>query len=156
MKTIVTCPMLFSLFVLLLMAGCSASYSVDKSSDSISESLDSISASFESFTSISDSSGSGKEEVQAALQRFVDDVSGLTLVYVNRKGTANDFEHQLGALAAGYGIADWEMEPMTFRAIGNGLRQAGLKETGIGNQLFLQSSVMTRGHSLIAEGYRGA
>lgn len=139
---------------LLAGAGCSLSYSVDQSSDSVSHSLDSISASFDSFTSISTSSGSEKKDVQAALQRFADDVKGLTRIFVDDTHGSDNFERQLAGVAMQYGILDWEHEPITFAAIGSGLRQSGIDEADIAHVSFLQTPVLQQNRNRILEGFR--
>jgi len=132
------------------LTGCSISYSVDASSDSIAASSGSI-------TSFSDSSGSGKEEAEAALQRFQDDIKGLTLLFLQDNGAPNDFERQLGKVAASYGIVDWESEAATYYAIGGGLRHFGVEEPEVGLQPFLQTTIMRQRLDLISQGYhRGA
>lgn len=134
----------------IIFSGCSISYSVDASSDSIAASSGSI-------TSFSDSSGSGKEEAEAALQRFQDDIKGLTLLFLQDNGAANDFERQLGKVATSYGIVDWENEAATYNAIGSGLRQFGIEEPEVGVQPFLHTAIMRHHRDLIAQGYlRGA
>ena len=138
----------------LIGSGCSVSYSVDQSSDSISQSLDSISASFDSFTSISTSSGSEKQDVQAALQRFSDDVRGLTRVFLDNAQGADNFERQLADVAMQYGIFDWEHEPITFEAIGSSLRQSGIAESDIAHVSFLQTAILKQNRYHILEGFR--
>ena len=146
-------PVLQSILVLcmlLALAGCSISYSVEKSSDSISESLDSISASFGSF---SDSSGGGEEEAAAQMRRFSIDVSSLTRISVEQGAEPGDFERQISDLAMRYGITDWQSEPLAFTSIGNGLHQAGIARAELSRQPFLQSSLMQRNDTLITAGY---
>ncbi|MEE4165671.1 MAG: putative lipoprotein [Desulfocapsaceae bacterium] len=139
--------------ILLAGSGCSISYSVDQSSDSISQSLDSISASFDSFTSISTSSGSEKKDVEAALQRFSDDVKGLTRIFLGNAQGPDDFERQLANIARNYGILDWEHEPLAFAAIGSSLRECGVAEKEITNVAFLQSAALKQNHDRIVEGF---
>lgn len=139
---------------LLVCSGCSISYSIDQSSESITQSSDSISASFTSFTSISTSSGSGQKSVEAALQRFRDDVKGLTRVFLDSDDGSDDFERELSNVAMHYGILDWESEPMTFEAIGNGLRDGGLVEDDIQRLSFLQTPVLKQNRNRIMEGFQ--
>ncbi len=141
---------------LLVCSGCSISYSIDQSSESITQSSDSISASFTSFTSISTSSGSGQKSVEAALQRFRDDVKGLTRVFLDSDDGSDDFERELSNVAMHYGILDWESEPMTFEAIGNGLRDGGLVEDDIQRLSFLQTPVLKQNRNRIMEGFQEA
>jgi hypothetical protein len=141
-------------FILLVGSGCSMSYSIDQSSDSITQSSDSISGSFESFTSISTSSGGGQKSVQEALQRFRDDVKGLTRVFLNGSDGSDNFERELSTVAMHYGILDWEREPMTFEAIGKGLRDGGLAEDEIQRVSFLQTPVLKQNSNHIMEGFQ--
>lgn len=154
MRENVTIKFVITLFWLFLCsAGCSISYSIDQSSDSITKSSDSISASFDSLTSISTSSSSEKKDVQAALQRFRDDISGLTRFFLNSDQGGDDFERQLGEIAMYYGVADWEHEPMIFLAIGTGLRDSGLTRTEIDDISFLQTPALQQHQKLIENGY---
>jgi len=139
---------------LLLLPSCSISYSVEQSSDSIAGSLDSISASFESFTSISTSSGSEKEEVEAALQRFKEDIKGLTRVSLAGKDDHENFERQVSEVAMQYGILDWEHEPSACMAIGNGLREGGVAEPDIPDVSLLQGSLLKKRYGCILKGYQ--
>jgi hypothetical protein len=144
------CNNLLILIALLALTGCSISYSLEKSSDSISESLDSISASFDSFSS---SSGGGEEEVTALLDRFQNDVSGLTRIWVREDRAPGDFETSVSQLALQYGIVDWEGSPEAFHAIGSGLRQAGVDTADISRQPILQSNLMKMNETFIVAGY---
>lgn len=141
------------LLALVALSGCSISYSGEKSSDSISESLDSISASFDSF---SNSSGSGKDEVAALIDRFYNDVSGLTRVWISEEREPNDFENRLRGLAFQHGVIDWESDPEAFYAIGNGLRQAGINSMTISHQPIMQSSLMKKNEAFIVAGYQSS
>ena len=142
-------PLLSLLFLAFITSGCSISYSFEKSSDSIAASSD-------SFFSISRSSGSSEKEVQAALQRYRDDVKGLAVSYFRQDCDAYTFERQLGSLASSYGLSNWQNETATYRAIGVGLRQAGVEKDTIGNVPFLSSSVMKKNLDSIVEGYLDA
>lgn len=139
--------------MLLALAGCSISYSVEKSSDSISESLDSISASFGSF---SDSSGGGEEKAAARMRRFSIDVSSLARISAEQGAEPGDFERQVSDLAMRYGITDWRSEPAVFTSIGTGLYRAGIARTKLSSQPFLQSSLMQQNDTLIAAGYHSS
>ena len=139
---------------LLFLTSCSISYSVEGSSDSIAGSLDSISASFESFTSISTSSGSEKEEVEAALLRFKEDIKGLTRVSLASRDNHEIFERQITEVAMQYGILDWEYVPATCMAIGNGLREGGVAESDIADVSLLQDSLLMKRYGCILKGYQ--
>ena len=146
--------LLFLVGTLLLLNSCSISYSIEGSSDSIAGSLDSISASFESFTSISTSSGSGKEEVEAALIRFKEDIMGLTQVSLASNDDHENFERQVTEVAMQYGILDWEHEPTTCMAIGTGLREGGVAEADISDVSLVQGSLLKKRHGCILKGYQ--
>jgi hypothetical protein len=137
------------IFLALIGSGCSISYSFEKSSDSIAASSDSL---FSSSTS----SGGSEKEVQAAMQRYSDDVKGLTASYSRENGDAYTFERQLGSLARSYGLTDWQGEASTYQAIGVGLRQAGVKRDALRGTPFLQSSAIKENFGWIVEGYLGA
>lgn len=136
-------------FLTLVNSGCSISYSLETSSDSIATSSD-------SFFSISRSSGGSEKEVEAALQRYSDDVSGLTVSYFRENGDTYTFERQLGSIARSYGLINWQREAATYQAIGSGLRQAGVKKDTINSTIFLQSSTMELHLETIVEGYLDA
>ena len=153
-KSMVVGGLFLSGLLLFSGSGCSISYSVDQSSDSVSQSLDSISAIFDSFTSVSTSSGSEKKDVQAALQRFRDDVKGLTRIFIDDTHDSDNFERQLADVAMQYGILDWEHEPTTFEAIGISLRQNGVAETDIAHVSFLQTPVLKQNRNRILEAFR--
>lgn len=99
---------------LLALNGCSLSKSSSASSESSSDIVSSP------FTSSSESSGGDEKEYQ-------DEVTGYTDAYV-RSSTADyaGFRKGLADLAERYGITNWEAQPITYRAIGRGLRKAGL------------------------------
>ena len=126
MTTKVASKVLPSVLLLMFVSGCSASYSVEKSSDSISESLDSISASFDSF---SNSSASGVEET-AQWKRFADDIGALVRTWVLDSN-----------------------EPAVFTAIGSGLRRAGVDAEALDRQPFLQLEVMKQHYDTILTAY---
>ena len=109
---------LIFVFAILTLNGCSFSYS-SKSSSASSESSSTIASS--PFTSSSGSVG-GKQK------KYQEEVVGYTDAYV-RSSTADydGFRKGLADLAEKYGITNWEAQPITYNAIGRGLRKAGLK-----------------------------
>ncbi len=109
---------LIFVFSILTFAGCSFSYS-SKSSSASSESSSTIVSS--PFTSSSGSISGKKKEYQQ-------EVTGYTSAYV-KSSTADyaGFRKGLAEIAEKYGITNWEAQPITYNAIGRGLKEAGLK-----------------------------
>ena len=99
---------------------CSFSYS-SKSSSASSESSSKIVSS--PFTSISGSS-SPKDKAK----QYKNDVEDYTSAYVRSSGgDYSRFRKQLSDLANQYGVTHWEAQPITYIAIGRGLKKAGIK-----------------------------
>src|SRR5439155_22908377 len=99
-----------------LLTGCSVSVS----SWSLSKSVRSSSRS-------SDSSSSSSPG--AAERAYRDDVSDYTQAYVKSSGGGGDlgnFRADLARLAEEHGITNWEENPSTYTAIGEGLAKAGV------------------------------
>ncbi|MGR9106370.1 MAG: putative lipoprotein [Gammaproteobacteria bacterium] len=94
--------------IVLALSGCSIS---ESSSKIVSSPFESSSRSF-----------SGKEE------DYRDEVKGYTYAYI-RSSTADydGFRKGLAEIAEKYGITNWEVQPLTYNAIGSGLKKAGLK-----------------------------
>ncbi len=92
----------------LLLTGCSF---FESSSDIVSSPFTSSSASF-----------AGKET------KYQEEVSSYTYAYVS-SSTADyaGFRKGLAELAGKYGITNWEAQPITYNAIGRGLKKAKLK-----------------------------
>lgn len=100
----------------LLVAGCSFS----DSSRSISDSVESVS---DSLGSSSESSKSDKEK------KYENEVSDYTMAYV-KSSKESDYAAYLKGLsdiAAKQGVVNWDQEPTTYRAIGKGLKRAGIE-----------------------------
>jgi len=134
----------------LIQTGCSISYSLEKSSDSVSASLDSI-------TSISTSSSGGSEEeakINATGTVYEEDVAAVTVLYVSREKTTDDYQRQVTAIAKNHGISDWEQEESTFLAMGKGLRRAGVSEDSITNLPFFRSIAKSSNYSSVITGYK--
>jgi hypothetical protein len=95
--------------------GCSLSTSSGASSESSSTLVSSP------FTS-SSASFAGKEK------EYQQEVTGYTSAYVS-SSTADyaGFRKGLAEIAGKYGITNWEAQPITYNAIGRGLKKAGLK-----------------------------
>jgi hypothetical protein len=92
----------------LLGAGCS---SISWSSDSISNSLDSLSK------SSSESSPDGESDDAA----YREDVKDLTMAHLNSGSDLEGLQRDLGSVALQHGVNDWESDPSTFVAVGQGL-----------------------------------
>jgi len=112
-------PALRSIFPTVLLVpllGCSfsaSSWSISKSSRSSSHSSDS-----------SSSSSPG-----AAERAYQEDVSDYTRAYAKSGGTDfRTFQADLGKLAEEHGITNWEENPITYTAIGEGLGRAGVSD----------------------------
>ncbi len=135
-----------------LQAGCSVSYSLEKSSDSVSTSLDSIT----SLTSISTSSSSGGDEPQAeaTVNLYEEDVAAVTVLYVSREGKNVEYQRRIAAIAKNHGISDWEREEGTFLAMGRGLRRAGISEDSIPNLPFFHSIAQGPHYSTVLSAYK--
>lgn len=128
-------PLLFAASALLVLNNCvvleafgsvsSVSESFSKILDSISDSLKSISNSLESS---SESSSGGKEKVKA--EAFYRDVRSLVAVAVRDGATSTRLMREIGSLARSHGVQDWEKMPGTVRAIGGGLKDAGVDAKG--------------------------
>jgi len=134
----------------IVQAGCSISYSLEKSSDSVSTSLDSL-------TSIStSSSGGGGEEakIQETSTLYEEDVAAVTVLYVSREKTTDDYQRHVSAIARNHGIGDWEQEQSTFLAMGKGLRRAGVSENSIVNLPFFRSIAKSSNYSSVITGYK--
>lgn len=135
----------------LLQAGCSISYSLEKSSDSVSTSLDSI-------TSISTSSSGGEESEEKKVSEtatvYEEDIAAVTVLYVSREKNNDEFQRNVAGIAKNHGITDWEQEESTFLAMGKGLRRAGVAEDSIGNLPYFRSIAGSSNYSLVVKGYR--
>lgn len=134
----------------LIQAGCSISYSLEKSSDSVSASLDSVS-------SISTSSfGGGEEEakIRETGTVYEEDVAAVTVLYVSREKSTDDYQRQITAIAKNHGVSDWEQEESTFFGMGKGLRRAGVSEDSIGNLPFFRSMTDSSQYSNVITGYK--
>ena len=103
-----------------LLAGCS-----------ISVSSWSLSKSVRSSSHSSDSSSSSSPG--AAEEAYREDVSDYTKAFVTsaRPGDLGSFRADLSRLAQEHGITNWEENPSTYTAIGDGLARAGVSDAGL-------------------------
>jgi len=109
----------------LLLSGCSFSTSSKHSSKSSSSPSRS-------------SSGGGEESVQQATTSLQEEVEALAILYVGSSGSTTDFQREIGQIAKGHGIVDWENNPRIFSAIGMGLKRAGVAKDAVETLPFLQ------------------
>lgn len=128
--------------------------SVSESSESASESMESLSKSIKSISSsINSSSGSSSgdddEKTEAEL-RYRNDISELTVMYVQHHSARANFSTDLRHVARQYGITDWEATPSTYIAIGHGLRKAGVESSDLKKSL---SNIQTSAWLWIQKGY---
>lgn len=96
--------------------------SVTSPSDWISGTGRSIGAIFEG---LSTSSGSGPSARRSSYER---DLREYSAVFVRSEGTREDFLRGVTRIAENHGIANWEAEPSTPFAIGQGMRVANVSE----------------------------
>ena len=89
--------------------GCSFSDSSKSSSDSSSS----------PFRWSSSSSGGGDSG-------YRNDISESTYAYVQTGGALPAFQRELGRVAERHGVTDWEGDPATWFAMGEGLARAGV------------------------------
>ena len=106
--------------------GCQLiSASIKSPSDSIAGSSRAIGG---SFNAISTSSGSGGGEPTPNKTSYRRDLRQYAAVFVKGSGTREDFLRGVARIAEDHGVTHWESEPVTPRAIGEGLRDARLSE----------------------------
>ena len=96
------------------MVGCSFSDSSKSSSDSSSS----------PFRWSSSSSGGGSSA-------YRDDISESTYAYVRTGGGLPAFQRELGRVAERHGVTDWEGDPATWFAMGEGLARAGVSAAAL-------------------------
>jgi hypothetical protein len=137
----------------LSLTGCQVLWaSITSPSDWVSGSSTSLSGSSEGFLV---SSGSGGHDGGGTA--YLDDVRVLTAAVAADGGSADEFLREVGRLSAAHGVAHWEDEAGTYRAIGAGLFDAGVEETEIGAALGeLGADGPHDAPALVLEGYRTA
>ncbi len=82
-----------------------------------------------SFDAISTSSGSGPEEPTPNQTSYRRDLRQFAAVFaLSQGGTREEFLRGVARIAEDHGVSHWEAEPITPRAIGEGLRDANLSE----------------------------
>lgn len=124
--------------------GCT---SFSDSSTSIGRSSNAFS---DSIANSSESSANSSGERQAAFHR---DVRDYAASFARDGGEVATLERDLGALARGHGILDWERDDGTYLELGQGFARAGLDErrfAALSAQLAAQDP---RKRSLLRQGY---
>ena len=127
------------------------SASITSPSDWVSGTGNSISGSFES---LSRSSGSGGTTAAKAAYRR--DVRAFAALFASTGGTSQEFLRGIGSVAAEHGITDWESQPDTHRAIGEGLRDAGIEPAQLDALTARASDADPVVLALVREGYATA
>jgi len=97
--------------------GCSKSWTTEASSGGLAKSLSSP------FKSSSKSSSGDEAEVDDAFQR---DIRDQAAQFATVGGDPNALERDVGRIAIGYGIVDWERRDGTYVAMGRGFAEASL------------------------------
>jgi hypothetical protein len=108
--------------------GCSKSSTTQASFGSSSDSSSSPFKSSSKSSSGDDEEGEKEDEKETAFQR---DVRNYTVEFA-RTGDEHDiesFQRDLGAIAEGYGITDWERTRDAFVAVGRGIGESELDDT---------------------------
>ncbi len=100
------------------------------------------------------SSQGGQESVQQATTSLQEEVEALAILYVGSSGSATDFQRELGQVAKGHGIVDWENSPHVFSAVGKGIRRAGVTEDAVPTLPFLSGLEATQFFPKIEEAYK--
>ncbi len=138
----ITLPALF--LAVIMLGGCSISYSTGKSSDSISASFDSISG----------SSGSGGQEAAASTaSAYGEDVAAATVLYASSRNNVEQFLLTISTIATSHGIVDWEGEGGTYTAMGQGLKRAGVEKQQIATLPYFRTLVGSADYTRLMQGY---
>ena len=108
------------LFSVASLAACSSFKSSSSPSRWSGQSSKSSSSPFRS------SSGGGEEEKEKDESQYHKDVKQTVASAVAEGAGGHEVMRQVGPVAAEHGITDWEGDPITYRAIGEGLAKGGL------------------------------
>jgi len=137
--------------VLPLLACQVISASITSPSDWVSGTGNSISGSFEG---LSRSSGSGGgDPAKLAYRR---DVRAFAAHFARTGGTQPEFLRGIGAVAAEHGVTHWESQADTHRAIGEGLRDAGIDSAQLDALTSRATAADPAVLALVREGYASA
>lgn len=138
----------------LIQTGCSVSMSVESSSDSVSTSSESItSISTSSSGSSEDEEKEEKEKIEQTTTVYQEDIAALTVLFQRHEKTEDEFKRYITEIAAKHGINDWEQEDSTFRAMGIGLKRAGIGEKVIQDSPYFKTLPIAN-YKLVLEGYQ--
>jgi len=122
MKTIIRLTILFAIMAFL--TGCSLSYSSGKSNESGKSSSNSSLSSTDNYV---------------AKTEYMDDISEYAAVVAVSNMSDEEYMIELGSIAERHCITDWERDDATYRAIGMGLRKAGVPRTQILKTTFVKN-----------------
>jgi len=100
------------------------------------------------------SSAQQATDTTASTRSFHEEIAALTTLYVGSAKSAKEFERDLSKISNKYGLVDWSNNPETYRAIGRGLKRAGVPEASITSQPFLQNLNVSQNYPEITAGYR--
>jgi len=142
---------LLVLAAMLPLLGCQLlSTSITSPSDWVSGTGESISGSLEG---LSGSSGSGDATAGLAYHR---DVRAWAAHFARTGGSPQDFLRGIGSVAAEHGVTHWESEADTHRAIGAGLRDAGIEPAELDALTRRAAAADPVVLALVREGYASA
>jgi len=133
--------------VLVLLAAISGCSSVK---GSIESSVDLVDAILTSSGSDSSARIGVREEV------YRDDVRLASRSFVEQGRSVNSFLREVGRIAERHGLTDWESNPATFSALGEGLAEADVSESDLETFLDDLGQDRPRARDLVEEGYRSA
>ncbi len=148
----------FGLMVSIALCFATGCFKSSTTQGSFGSSSDSSSSPFKSSSKSSSGDdeegeeGENEEEKESAFER---DVRNFTVEFARTGGEFDieSFQRDLGAIAEGYGITDWERTQDTFVAIGRGLGESELNDTNA-KQLAVKLSNEDYDHlMLIRSGY---
>jgi hypothetical protein len=108
------------------LAGCKIIASIiELPSDIVAGSSRSIAGAFDALSTSSQSGGTTPTPNQTSYAR---DLRQYAASFVRSDGSRDEFLRGISQIAEDHGITHWEAEPLTPRAIGEGLRDAKLSE----------------------------
>jgi hypothetical protein len=114
----------------------------------------SIAGSFDAISASSGSSG-GDKTTTPNKQSYTRDLREFTAAFAGTSGSREDFLRGVSRIAEDHGLSHWEADPLTPRAIGEGLRDAGWSEAQMAEFLDRVGRDKPAGQ-LALEGYRQA
>jgi type IV secretory pathway TrbL component len=115
----------------------------------------SIAGSFDAISGSSGSGGGGDKTTTPNKQSYARDLREFTAAFAATSGSREDFLRGVSRIGEDHGMSHWEAEPLTPRAIGEGLRDAGWSEAQMAE--FLDEVGRDKPAAQLAlEGYRQA